>query len=246
MQTLIPNGLVSPLHWLPIVWPVTGIVMTVLGGKTVEKFSLLGSDHIRKAIHGTIGLLFIWAVVVSTSPVPLALVCLAFTAINFAILRSGSMRSMAGGETANMGTVYFPLAAFVLIVLFWSRRFPVITASMAVLALGPSLSDCHPQTDRAGTLRRHNAAGNRGIAGGCAVGRPQRGAVCVPANRQPCRLAVCRCRYPRRSERIAARQCTWRHGAGAICLSRVRKSGRETDTLRDIGNRFPRRVPVDE
>lgn len=136
MGILILNGSLSCPHWLPIVWPVAGIVLTILGGKTAEKLSLLDSDRIRKALHSAVGLLFIWAVVVSTSPAPLAVVCLAFTAINFIILRSGAIRSMTGGATANMGTVYFPLASFVLIVLFWSYRFPVITASMAVLTFG--------------------------------------------------------------------------------------------------------------
>ncbi len=98
-----------------------------------------GSGFTRKVIHIGVGMLS-WAVpFLFTSPWPFVAACAGFMVLNLADWRYGFFKSMASADASNLGTVYFPLAAAVVTLLFWQTP-PLMVAALMPLAWGDGMA----------------------------------------------------------------------------------------------------------
>jgi phytol kinase len=97
------------------------------------------SSFTRKVIHIGVGMLS-WAVPwLFSSPWPFVAACAGFAVLNLLDWRYGFFKSMASSDESNLGTVYFPVAAAVVTLLFWETP-PIMVAALMPLAWGDGMA----------------------------------------------------------------------------------------------------------
>lgn len=97
------------------------------------------SDFTRKVIHIGVGMLA-WAVpFLFDEPWLFIAACILFMIIDFLDWRFGFLSSMSSSNPSNLGTVYFPLAAAVVVYIFWDTP-PIMVAALMPLAWGDGLA----------------------------------------------------------------------------------------------------------
>lgn len=98
-----------------------------------------GSGFTRKVIHIGVGMLS-WALPwLFDSPWPFVIACGGFMVLNYLDWRYGFFAAMASADEANLGTVYFPLAAAIVVLVFWQTP-PLMVAALMPLAWGDGLA----------------------------------------------------------------------------------------------------------
>ncbi len=98
-----------------------------------------GSDFTRKVIHIGVGMLS-WIIgILFDSPWPFVFASMTFVIINLIDWRFGIISAMSSSDRSNLGTVYFPLAAAVVALIFWERQ-PVMVAALMPLTWGDGLA----------------------------------------------------------------------------------------------------------
>jgi phytol kinase len=99
----------------------------------------LSSRFTRKFIHISVGMMS-WALpFIFTVPWYFVLACAAFAVLNWFDWRYGLIKSMRSSNEANLGTVYFPIMAAVVVVVFWSQP-PLLVAALMPLTWGDGLA----------------------------------------------------------------------------------------------------------
>ena len=108
-------------------------------GELLRRWRGYGTDFTRKFIHIGVGMLT-WALPwLFDTPWFFILACIAFMGINLLDWRYGFFAAMASSDRANLGTVYFPLAAAVVAYLFWAQP-PLMVAALMPLTWGDGLA----------------------------------------------------------------------------------------------------------
>lgn len=98
-----------------------------------------GGDFTRKFVHIGVGML-IWLVpFLFDRPWLFVFASLTFVVLNLLDWRYGYFSAMAAGDRANLGTVYFPLAAAVVAIIFWNQP-PLMVAALMPLTWGDGLA----------------------------------------------------------------------------------------------------------
>lgn len=98
-----------------------------------------GSGFTRKVIHIGVGMMSWFLPFLFTSPWPFVFACVVFMIINLIDWRYGLIGSMQSKHRNNLGTVYFPLAAAVVALIFWDRP-PLLVAALMPLTWGDGLA----------------------------------------------------------------------------------------------------------
>lgn len=98
-----------------------------------------GNSFTRKVIHIGVGMMS-WALpFLFDSPWPFVVAALFFALINLLDWRFGFFASMASTDRSNLGTVYFPLAAAVVTIIFWNEP-PLMVAALMPLTWGDGIA----------------------------------------------------------------------------------------------------------
>ncbi len=98
-----------------------------------------GSSFTRKVIHIGVGMMS-WALpFLFDSPWPFVFACAAFMVINLIDWRYGLIGAMQSKHRYNLGTVYFPLAAGVVALVFWEQP-PLMVAALMPLTWGDGMA----------------------------------------------------------------------------------------------------------
>lgn len=115
-------------------------VFGIIGlGEGLRRWRGYGSDFTRKVIHIGVGMMS-WALhLLFDTPWFFIAACVAFMIINFLDWRYGFFAAMASSDRSNLGTVYFPLAAAVVALLFWERP-PLMVAALMPLTWGDGMA----------------------------------------------------------------------------------------------------------
>ena len=98
-----------------------------------------GSSFTRKVIHIGVGMMSWFIPFLFTSPWPFVAACAAFMVINLLDWRYGFISAMQSSSRSNLGTVYFPLAAAVVALVFWDQP-PLMVAALMPLTWGDGLA----------------------------------------------------------------------------------------------------------
>lgn len=125
---------------------ITGLIISfayvfaIIGlGEGLRRARGYDSGFTRKVIHIGVGMMAWFLPFLFDSPWPFVFTALAFAALNFLDWRYGFFAAMASSHRNNLGTVYFPLAAAVVALLFWDQP-PLMVAALMPLTWGDGLA----------------------------------------------------------------------------------------------------------
>ena len=117
-----------------------------------------GPEFTRKVIHIGVGMMSWFLPFLFDIPWPFVAAALFFAVLNFLDWRFGFFRAMASADQNNLGTVYFPLAAAVVVIIFWERP-PLMVAAPWIssligdsTALSGAANEISARSSPAGTL----------------------------------------------------------------------------------------------
>lgn len=115
-------------------------IFTIIGlSEGLRRWRGYSSDFTRKVIHIGVGMLS-WALpFLFDNPWPFVGAAASFMVINFLDWRYGFIAAMASGDRSNLGTVYFPLAAAVVAIIFWDQP-PLMVAALMPLTWGDGMA----------------------------------------------------------------------------------------------------------
>jgi phytol kinase len=117
-----------------------GYIFAVIGlAEGLRRWRGYGSGFTRKVIHIGVGMLSWLVPFLFDSPWPFVFACFVFVVINLLDYRFGFMAAMASSDRSNLGTVYFPLAAAVVAIIFWETP-PLMVAALMPLTWGDGLA----------------------------------------------------------------------------------------------------------
>jgi phytol kinase len=108
-------------------------------GEGLRRWQGYSSDFTRKVIHIGVGMLSWGLHLLFDNPWFFITACAVFMGINLLDWRYGYFAAMASGDRANLGTVYFPLAAGIVAYLFWQQP-PLMVAALMPLTWGDGLA----------------------------------------------------------------------------------------------------------
>lgn len=98
-----------------------------------------GSNFTRKFIHIGVGMLAWLVPFLFNSPWPFVFAAITFALLNLLDWRYGFISSMSSSDRSNLGTVYFPLAAAAVAIIFWDQP-PLMVAALMPLTWGDGLA----------------------------------------------------------------------------------------------------------
>jgi uncharacterized protein (TIGR00297 family) len=115
---------------------IAGIGALVVASEFVRKRFFWPAEVTRKLVHISVGILIFFAPKLFHSAViPLSLAFFG-TVVMAVAVRKGLLVGLHGTKRASYGTVFYPAAFFLLIVIFWNRHPEILSLSMLSLALG--------------------------------------------------------------------------------------------------------------
>ncbi|MDZ7262585.1 MAG: hypothetical protein ONB05_10830, partial [candidate division KSB1 bacterium] len=94
----------------------------------------------RKMVHIITGLLVSTTPFIFQSKTPLIVISLIFIVFNFLAVQFGLMKGMHGTERRTYGTVFYPIAFLLLVILCWDHYKLVLIVSMLIMALADALA----------------------------------------------------------------------------------------------------------
>ncbi len=106
----------------------------------VRKYFRWTGEVTRKIVHTGTGILIFFACRELESGLPLILTGLFFTVFNFLCVQFNWFTGMHSTDRHTFGTVYYPLAFTLLVMLAWESYRLIIAGSMLVLAVGDALA----------------------------------------------------------------------------------------------------------
>ncbi|MCI0397645.1 MAG: hypothetical protein L0332_01260 [Chloroflexi bacterium] len=125
--------------WLGLVITFVYIFAIIGAAEGLRRWRGYSSDFTRKVIHIAVGMLSWVLPWLFTSPWPFVAACGAFMLLNFLDWRYGLFAAMVSSDRSNLGTVYFPLAAALVALIFWDRP-PLLVAAVMPLTWGDGLA----------------------------------------------------------------------------------------------------------
>jgi phytol kinase len=126
-------------NWLGLLICFVYVFALIGAAEGLRRWRGYASDFTRKVIHIGVGMMSWGLHFLFDTPWFFVIACAAFMVINFLDWRYGFFAAMASSDRSNLGTVYFPLAAGVVSILFWSRP-PLMVAALMPLTWGDGLA----------------------------------------------------------------------------------------------------------
>lgn len=125
------------IYFLLLLFLLFGIVGMA---EFLRKIFKLGSEITRKTVHISVGIVVFPAPLLFSSSTPAIILAVMFIIINFIGVKFKLFKGMHGGERETYGTVYYPLAFLILVIMFWDRYPAIISISMLILAIADAVA----------------------------------------------------------------------------------------------------------
>jgi len=126
----------SGIEWIRFVVILGGIGATIGIGEAVRLAFRWPPEFTRKLVHISVALLIFFAPNLFVSAVPPLILAVTFICFAYAAIKLGLLKSLHAVERGAYGTVYYPAAFFLLILLFWNSHAEIVSLSMLALGLG--------------------------------------------------------------------------------------------------------------
>ena len=125
-------------YWLALILAFVYVGVAIALGEVLRKALHLSQGFTRKFIHIAVGMISVPTVLWFGSLWWAIVPPLAFVVINYLDYRFGIIQAMMSSNRSNLGTVYFPLAFAVVLVVFWGDPLrPTANPHLIVAALMP-------------------------------------------------------------------------------------------------------------
>lgn len=147
-----------PEDWLSFLVVLSGIGLFIVLAELMRKKLGASSETTRKLLHIAVGIVTSFTPRIFVSGIPALLLAVIFIFVNGFALRSRKLESMHGTERRSYGTVWFPVAYLVLVLLFWDCEPAILVMSMLVLAFGDSAAALAGEKNRSAT--KYNLTGD--------------------------------------------------------------------------------------
>ena len=130
----MPQLINVPNEWIAFL--VFFIIITFFIGlaEIARKVLKLSPEFSRKFVHVMVGILVSLAPFFLQSSTPVILLGVIFTILNYVALKKDSLKGMHPTERVSFGTVYFPIAFTLLVIMFWDRNIVLFIVAMLILA----------------------------------------------------------------------------------------------------------------
>lgn len=116
------------------------LFLVILIAEVLQKLKHLSSDATRKIVHVTTGLFVAITPFLFQSRIPILLISIAFSIINYVAIRLGYLDGMHKTQRKSYGTVFYPLALVFLLICFWEKHPLILVISMLILAFADPLA----------------------------------------------------------------------------------------------------------
>ena len=117
------------------------IIMGFIGlAEVARKVLKMSPELSRKFVHVMVGILVGFAPFFLTTNIPGIALGILFTILNYVALKQDSFKGMHTTERISFGTVYFPIAFTLLIVIFWERNIVIFILAMLILAFSDTMA----------------------------------------------------------------------------------------------------------
>jgi phytol kinase len=126
-------------NWLGLLICVIYVFGIIGIAETLRRWRGYSSDFTRKVIHIGVGMMSWILHSLFDTPWYFIVTCFGFMILNLLDWRYGFFASMASADRSNLGTVYFPLSAGAVALLFWDRP-PLMVAALMPLTWGDGLA----------------------------------------------------------------------------------------------------------
>lgn len=128
--------------WLGFTLTATYVFGVIGTAEGLRRWRGWGNEFTRKVVHIGVGMLSWFIPFLFDSPWPFVVACLAFAVLNYLDARHLHLfAAMASkDDESNLGTVYFPLAAGAVTLLFWHYP-PVMVAALMPLTWGDGMAE---------------------------------------------------------------------------------------------------------
>jgi len=130
----------SVTEWIRLIVFIVGISLFIFIAEAVRKLLHWSPEVTRKLVHILVGVLVFFTPTLFTAALPAIIVALIFIGVNFAAIQFGLLKGMHGTGRKTYGTVYYPLAFLILVILGWYGCPIIIVTSMMVLAIGDAFA----------------------------------------------------------------------------------------------------------
>ncbi|MBI5463321.1 MAG: DUF92 domain-containing protein [Ignavibacteriales bacterium] len=129
---------VSPtsVEWMRFAAVLLGLFAFIGVGESIRAVLRFSPEVTRKLVHVLTGILIFFTPKFFISALPPLLMAVVFIAVNGLAIRLHLLKGMHGTGRSTYGTVYYPLAFLILVVLFWYSAPEIVSLSMLSLALG--------------------------------------------------------------------------------------------------------------
>ena len=115
-------------------------VFAIIGlAEGLRRWKGYSSSFTRKVIHIGVGMMSWIIPYLFSSPWPFVVACGFFAVLNLLDYKYGFFSAMASSDKSNLGTVYFPIAAAVVAIIFWDRP-PLMVAALMPLTWGDGIA----------------------------------------------------------------------------------------------------------
>ncbi|HLA69137.1 MAG TPA: DUF92 domain-containing protein [Bacteroidota bacterium] len=123
-------------EWYSFGFVLAGLASFIGAGELVRHVFRWPPEFTRKLVHISVGILIFFAPGIFTSAVPAMLLSVVFIIVNLLAIRFGFLKGMHDTNRPSYGTVYYPLAFLILVIVFWHRAPMILSLSILVMALG--------------------------------------------------------------------------------------------------------------
>jgi len=123
-------------EWWRFAGVLIGLAAFVGVGEFVRGVFRWSPEFTRKLVHVSVGILIVFAPSIFVVPLPAIILALLFIVVNFLAVRFGLLKGMHDPTRRSYGTVYYPLAFLILVMVFWYRAPVILSCSILVLAFG--------------------------------------------------------------------------------------------------------------
>ena len=111
-----------------------GIIMLFIGiAEILRKALKLSPEVSRKFVHVMVGILVSLAPFFLSEKLPVIILGILFTILNYIAIKNDSLKGMHTTERVSFGTVYFPIAFTMLVIMFWDRNIVIFIVAMLIL-----------------------------------------------------------------------------------------------------------------
>jgi uncharacterized protein (TIGR00297 family) len=110
------------------------LVVLIALAELVRRLLHGSAEVTRKSVHVLTGALVAGTPYVFKSMAPMALLGGLFVVVNLVAVRKGLLKGMHGTQRATYGTVFYPLAFLILLLLLWHGHKSIFVASMLIMA----------------------------------------------------------------------------------------------------------------